>query len=30
MVGTRKAHVPMAKQIRLINECPQSGMTDTD
>ena len=30
MAGTRKAQVPMAKQIRLINECRQSGMTDTD
>lgn len=30
MVGTRKARVPMAEQIRLINECRQSGMTDAD
>ena len=28
MAGTRKARVPMAGQIRLINECRQSGMTD--
>ena len=28
MAGTRKARVPMAEQIRLINECRQSGMTD--
>ncbi len=27
MAGTRKARVPMAEQIRLINECRQSGMT---
>ena len=30
MTGTRKARVPMAEQIRLINECRQSGMTDAD
>ena len=30
MAGTRKARVPMAEKIRLINECPQSGMTDAD
>ena len=30
MEGTRKARVPMAEQIRLINECRQSGMTDAD
>ena len=30
MAGTRKARVPMAEQIRLINECRHSGMTDTD
>ena len=30
MAGTRKARVPMAEQIKLINECRQSGMTDTD
>ena len=28
MAGTRKARVPMAEQIKLINECRQSGMTD--
>lgn len=28
MATTRKARVPMAEQIRLINECRQSGMTD--
>ena len=28
MAGTRKARVPMAEQIRLINECRQSGMID--
>ena len=28
MAGTRKARVPMAEHIRLINECRQSGMTD--
>ena len=30
MTATRKARVPMAEQIRLINECRQSGMTDAD
>ena len=30
MGGTRKARVPMSEQIRLINECRQSGMTDAD
>src|SRR5699024_6157794 len=30
MAGTRKARVPMSEQIRLINECRQSGMTDAD
>ena len=30
MADTRKARVPMAEQIRLINECRQSGMTDAD
>ena len=30
MTGTRKACVPMTEQIRLINECRQSGMTDAD
>ena len=30
MAGTRKARVPMTEQIRLINECRQSGMTDAD
>ena len=30
MTATRKARVPMAEQIRLINECRQSGMTDSD
>lgn len=30
MTATRKARVPMAEQIRLINECHQSGMTDAD
>ena len=30
MAATRKARVPMAEQIRLINECRQSGMTDAD
>ena len=28
MAGTRKTRVPMVEQIRLINECRQSGMTD--
>ena len=30
MAGTRKARVLMAEQLRLINECRQSGMTDAD
>ena len=30
MAATRKVRVPMAEQIRLINECRQSGMTDAD
>ena len=30
MTTTRKARVPMTEQIRLINECRQSGMTDAD
>ena len=30
MAGTSRARVPMAAQIRLINECRQSGMTDAD
>ena len=30
MTATRKARVPMEEQIRLINECRQSGMTDAD
>lgn len=30
MVATRKARIPMAEQIRLINECRKSGMTDAD
>ena len=30
MAITRKARVPMTEQIRLINECRQSGMTDAD
>ena len=30
MTATRKARVPMTEQIRLINECRQSGMTDAD
>ena len=30
MAGTRKARVPRAEQIRVINECRQSGMTDAD
>ena len=30
MAGTCEARVPMAEQIRLINECRQSGMTDVD
>lgn len=28
MAGTRKPRVPMVEQIRLINECRQSGLTD--
>lgn len=30
MATTRKARVSMSEQIRLINECRQSGMTDAD
>ena len=30
MTSARKARVPMAEQIRIINECRQSGMTDAD
>ena len=30
MTATRKARVPMAEQIRIINECRQSGMADAD
>ena len=30
MAGTRKTCVLMAEQIKLINECCQSGMTDAD
>ena len=30
MAGTRKPRVPMLEQIRLINECRQSGMTDAN
>lgn len=30
MSFTRKARVPMPEQIRPINECRQSGLTDTD
>lgn len=30
MASTRKARVPIEEQIRLINECRQSGMTDAD
>ena len=30
MASTRKARVPMREQIRLINECRQSGMSDAD
>ena len=30
MAATRKARVPMAEQIRIINECRQSGMADAD
>ena len=29
MAGTRKARVPMAEQIRLINECRQMQMSST-
>ena len=30
MSTTRKPRVPMSEQIRLINECRQSGLTDAD
>ena len=30
MTTTRKPRVPMSEQIRLINECRQSGLTDAD
>lgn len=30
MGASRRARVPMAEQIRLINECRKSGMTDAD
>ena len=30
MVDTRKTRIPMEEQIRLINECRQSGMTDAE
>ena len=30
MSVTRKTRVPMQEQIRLINECRQRGLTDTD
>jgi transposase-like protein len=30
MATTRKARVPMSEQIKLINECRKSGMTDAD
>ena len=30
MTATRKARVPLAEQISLINECRKSGMTDAD
>lgn len=30
MSGDCKTRIPMAEQIRLINECRQSGMTDAD
>lgn len=30
MVSTRKARFPIKEQIRLINACRQSGMTDAD
>lgn len=30
MAATRKARAPMTEQIRLINGCCKSGMTDAD
>ena len=30
MANTRKSRVPKEKQLKLINECRTSGMTDTD
>ena len=30
MAATHKVRVPMGEQIRIINECRQSGMTDAD
>ena len=30
MTSARKVRVPMREQIRIINECRQSGMTDAD
>lgn len=30
MASARKARVSIAEQIRFINECRQSGMTDAD
>ena len=30
MAGTRKPRVPLQEQIKLINECRKSGMTDAD
>ncbi len=30
MTSARKVRVPMGEQIRIINECRQSGMTDAD
>lgn len=30
MTATRKERVPKSEQIRLINECRKSGMTDAD
>ena len=30
MAATRKPRVPLQEQIRLINECRKSGMTDAD
>ena len=30
MAAAHKVRVPMAEQIRIINECRQSGMTDAD